>query len=96
MIFETRDVAIHPPGKFSAPELHPELGSHLEWRFVRFRYKVARKIVGDSLHSINVLVSKDTSGLPEGLATLAQGIVANLRSLITTWSEHHASLADEG
>ena len=96
MVFETRDVAIHPPGEFSPPELHPDLGHHMEWRFVRFRYEIAREMVRASLRFTIILASKKTENLPEGLVTLAQGIITNLDSQIKTWNERHGKLFEEG
>lgn len=36
-VYSFRDRAVHPKNQLAAPQLHPELGVAMEWRFVWFR-----------------------------------------------------------
>jgi len=44
-IYRFRDLAVHPSAKLQAPEMHPELGVGVEWRFAHFRAHNAELIV---------------------------------------------------
>ena len=35
-VFKFRDYAVHPPGRFREPIMHPDLGVGVEWRFISF------------------------------------------------------------
>jgi hypothetical protein len=48
-LYRSRDLAVHPPGTFSDPVLHPVLRSGTEWRFVSFGYESAYSAVRAAL-----------------------------------------------
>jgi hypothetical protein len=72
-IFKFRDLAVHPLGAATAPVLHPELQTGVEWRFDTFRAENARPIVQTAHSMIHELV---TEGKPTTIeiARYAEGL----------------------
>jgi len=64
-VFKFRDLAVHPSGDTTAPVLHPELQTGVEWRFAVFRADNARPLVHAARGIIHELVTKGSSATPE-------------------------------
>jgi hypothetical protein len=41
-LFHLRDWAVHPPSEFQPPQLHPDLGIGVEWRFAVYRAEICK------------------------------------------------------
>lgn len=72
-IFKFRDLAVHPSGNATAPVLHPELGTGVEWRFGAFRADNARPLVHIAHDTIQELVTNGKPATPE-IARYAEGL----------------------
>jgi hypothetical protein len=72
-IFKFRDLAVHPSGAATAPVLHPELQTGVEWRFAAFRAENARPLVQAARSIIDELVTKGRPTTPE-IARYAEGL----------------------
>jgi hypothetical protein len=72
-IFKCRDLAVHPLGTATAPVLHPELQTGVEWRFDAFRAENARPIVQTAHSMIQELVTKGKPANVE-IARYAEGL----------------------
>ena len=72
-LFKFRDLAVHPSGAATAPVLHPELQTGVEWRFAAFRAENARPLVQAARSIIDELVTKGKPTTPE-IASYAEGL----------------------
>ncbi len=89
-VFAFRDCAVHPPGNFRQPVLHPELATGVEWRFVAFRHDNAREALRSSLSIIAQLLPK----VREENAPLADWAASDFTSrrvddLLGRWPDHY-------
>jgi hypothetical protein len=84
-IFKFRDLAVHPSAAPTAPVLHPELQTGVEWRFAAFRAENARIIVRTARSIIDELVTKGKPTTPE-IARYADGLRNQLAASGSTGS----------
>lgn len=94
-LYRFRDLAVHPPGTYSAPILHPDVGAGTEWRFVAFTASNAHQLVRGALAFSVLLATRLPDDVSDGFETLAQGIVSLLDPLVVEWKERYGSLTDE-
>jgi hypothetical protein len=92
-LYRFRDLAVHPPGSFTAPILHPGLGSSTEWRFVAFSWTNAKQLVNAAIAFSYLLV---TRAKPNGddLAKYCEGLLPQLEALRVTWEARYGPLTD--
>ena len=64
-IFKFRDLAVHPPPDATAPVLHPELQTGVEWRFAVFRADNAKAIVHNASKIIHELLANGKPSTPD-------------------------------
>jgi len=83
-IYRFRDLAVHPPGAYSDPVLHPILGSGTEWRFVSFGYDSSHTTVRAALAIVVQLAAKPRNK-GEAFAKYCEGLSTRLVPLVGHW-----------
>ncbi len=59
-LYKLRDELVHPSGKLSAPEIHPELEVAVDRRFVKYRAVAAEEAVVNSIAALRKLTGSDS------------------------------------
>jgi hypothetical protein len=90
-LYEFRDLAVHPPGKFSNPVLHEVLGAGTEWRFVSFGYDSARTSVRAALSVVSQLADRPREQ-QGSFYDYRMGLSERIKPLQDEWATHFGPL----
>ncbi len=93
-LYRFRDIAVHPPASFSAPVLHPDLGSGVERRLVVFSYANAQLAVRAALAYVKILPSRPMDRASEPMKQLAADMLSLGEPLFRSWEELYGPLLD--
>lgn len=93
-VYRFRDLAVHPPGKFSDPVIHPTLLSGTEWRFVSFGYDSAHTAVRAALAMV-VQLARSARAKKGPFVDYCAGLSAQLEPLVEIWKADFGALLDE-
>lgn len=91
--FALRDLAVHPPGTYKAPMLHPRFNLAMEWRFPTFRFEQAKPIVGVVLSIIAQLIRHPKPNNPE-LVNYCNQSSKRMDTLVRKWERRYGKLFD--
>jgi len=94
-LYRFRDLAVHPPGIYSKPVLHPDLCTGVEWRFVTFSFNNARQLVRAALAYVKILPSRPMDRAPERMQQLAKDLLSSGEPLFLLWEERYGTLLDQ-
>jgi hypothetical protein len=91
--YKFRDLAVHPPGKFSSPVLHKVLGSGTEWRFVSFGYDSSKTAVRAALAVVVQLAARPREK-KGAFHDYCKGLSERLQPLENQWTESFGVLTE--
>jgi len=90
-VYRFRDLAAHPPGKFSEPLLHPILNVGVEWRFVSFGFESALNALHGSLGIAVQLADMPRSG-NKAFEEYCAGLSLRLKPIAERWEAQFGEL----
>jgi hypothetical protein len=93
-IYRFRDLAVHPPSKFSEPILHPILDTGTEWRFVSFGFESAFNALRGSL-AVAVQLANVPRAKDLAFRDYCAGLSDRLKPITEQWTAHFGKLVDK-
>ncbi|MFI0374211.1 hypothetical protein ACH35V_40680 [Actinomadura sp. 1N219] len=64
-LYKFRDWAVHPPGDFRQPILHPDIDAGVEWRFIAYSASNAKKIYDAIMQVLTLLFQRVRPGFDD-------------------------------
>lgn len=92
-VFRFRDLAVHPPARFTDPVHHSRLGAATEWRFVSFGYESAYTAVRATLAMV-VQLARAPRHRSAPFTKYCSDLAARLEALVASWRAEFGALTD--
>jgi hypothetical protein len=87
-LYRFRDWAVHPPAEFRQPQMHRDIGSGVEWRFVAFTAENARAATNAAVRIV-VHTLRRPRAKHAGLKDWAPGQVKRMEPIVKEWLQRY-------